>query len=463
MSTSLRVFVCGTQTDLVEEREGVLDAIRKLRLQHDSMEFFGARTDQPIETCLDEVRRSDVLVVVVGHLYGSVVPDRDISFTEAEYEEGRRLGKPCLVYMRHDDVRVLPRYIEQNPEKIVLLKHFKEKLLARHTVARFRDAQDLPLQVAADLSTTAQELRTAAQEGVIEHLTLLNRGVDGWNAWRVKNPKASPDLSGANLSGMNLTAADFRQVNLTDSDLSEATLRWTNLSGAVLRRANLTRALLDETVFANCDLTGATGMVTCRIAAPSTIDERTLRRSGKLPAEFLRVCGVSDFMIDNASIFRSEPLQFYSCFISYSRGDEEFVDRLYADLQDKGVRCWLDRRDLRGGDLLRDAVEGAIRAHDRLLLVLSESSLSSAWVDQEVTTAFEREKREKKTVLFPIRLDETIMAIKSGWPADLRRSRHIRDFTNWNDQDAYQEAFDRLIRDLKQEAEKGDSPQAGLD
>jgi hypothetical protein len=77
MMPSFTVFVCSTFSDLSEEREGVLDAIRRLKLQHDSMEFFGARAEQPIETCLQEVRASDVLVVIVGHRYGSIVPELD--------------------------------------------------------------------------------------------------------------------------------------------------------------------------------------------------------------------------------------------------------------------------------------------------------------------------------------------------------------------------------------------------
>ena len=85
IAASFTVFVCSTLSDLSQEREGVLDAIRRLKLQHDSMEFFGARADQPIETCLQEVRASDVLVVIVGHRYGSIVPEFGISYSEAEY------------------------------------------------------------------------------------------------------------------------------------------------------------------------------------------------------------------------------------------------------------------------------------------------------------------------------------------------------------------------------------------
>ena len=41
MNSSLTVFVCSTYNDLAEERNAVLDAIRRLQLQHDFMEFFG--------------------------------------------------------------------------------------------------------------------------------------------------------------------------------------------------------------------------------------------------------------------------------------------------------------------------------------------------------------------------------------------------------------------------------------
>ena len=41
------------------------------------------------------------------------------------------------------------------------------------------------------------------------------------------------------------------------------------------------------------------------------------------------------------------------------------------------------------------------------------------------------------------------MEIKTGWPAEIRRTRHIGDFTKWKDQEAYQKACTHLLRDLK--------------
>jgi hypothetical protein len=69
--------------------------------------------------------------------------------------------------------------------------------------------------------------------------------------------------------------------------------------------------------------------------------------------------------------------------------------------------------------------------------------------------AFEKERDQKATVLFPIRLDNAVMKSKLGWAADIKRSRHIGDFTKWKDHDSYQKAFDRLLRDLKAGGSRG--------
>jgi len=47
MKKNLTVFFCSTQSDLGPKREAILAAVRRLQLQHDSMEFFGARENTP--------------------------------------------------------------------------------------------------------------------------------------------------------------------------------------------------------------------------------------------------------------------------------------------------------------------------------------------------------------------------------------------------------------------------------
>ena len=222
-----------------------------------------------------------------------------------------------------------------------------------------------------------------------------------------------------------------------------------DIDHADLREANVEEARLAETVFADTNLSGTKGLDQCDHFGPSMLDHRTLARSGTLPIKFLRGCGLPDFIIDNVEALRGDPIQFYSLFISYSSTDDAFARRLHADLQDTGVRCWFAPEDLKIGDEIRPAIDSAIRLRDKLLLILSERSIESQWVKDEVEAAYEEEDRRGKTILFPIRLDDAVMDTSEAWAAKLRRQRNIGDFTDWKDHDAYQSAFDRLLRDLK--------------
>ena len=152
------------------------------------------------------------------------------------------------------------------------------------------------------------------------------------------------------------------------------------------------------------------------------------------------------------------PIQFYSCFISYSSKNQDFAERLHADLQDKGVRTWFDREDLKIGDIIRYGINEAIRVHDKLMLVLSENSIVSDWVEGEVEAALEREQREKRTVLFPLRLDDAVMETPIAWASHIRQTRHIGDFRGWENNTAYQIAFARLLRDLRAEESTSVTP-----
>jgi hypothetical protein len=92
--------------------------------------------------------------------------------------------------------------------------------------------------------------------------------------------------------------------------------------------------------------------------------------------------------------------------------------------------------------------------YDKLLLVLSQHSVASQWVEQEVETALEKERKEGRTVLFPIRLDEAVSEVEGGWPTLIRITRHIGDFTRWERFDDYRKALARLLHDLKAESSR---------
>lgn len=256
----------------------------------------------------------------------------------------------------------------------------------------------------------------------------------------------------ANLSGAYLIRSDFRQTSMAYADLRGSDLRGADLCQANLLEADLSESKVADTNFANVNLGHVKGLETIRHAGPSFISINTIYYSkGKIPEVFLRGSGVPEGFVGYMHSLVGQAFEFYSCFISYSSKDQEFATRLHADLQSKGVRCWFAPEDLKIGDKLRASFDEAIRLHDKLMVILSEDSVKSAWVEKEVETAFENERQQSRIVLFPIRLDEAAMEAKEAWAADIRRTRHIGDFRNWKDHDSYQRAFDRLLRDLRAE------------
>ena len=189
-------------------------------------------------------------------------------------------------------------------------------------------------------------------------------------------------------------------------------------------------------------------MYKCRHSGPSTVDHRTLSRSNRIPLSFWRGCGLPEFLVDNLTALQGDPLDFYSCFISYSHEDPDFAQRLYDDLQDATIRCWFAPEHLKIGDSVRKVIYDKIHVHDKLLLILSKHSVASPWVEEEVEQAIEEEGRRRRPVLFPVRLDDAVMRSRKGWASAVRK-RQIGDFRNRDSTSGYTRAFERLVRDLK--------------
>ena len=101
------------------------------------------------------------------------------------------------------------------------------------------------------------------------------------------------------------------------------------------------------------------------------------------------------------------------------------------------------------GQRIRQGIDEAIRVHDKLLLILSEKAIDSGWVAYEADRALSQELKEKRTILFPVRLDDAVFDVDEGWALHIKEDRHIGDFTDWSDDDKYNTAFQRLLRDLK--------------
>jgi uncharacterized protein YjbI with pentapeptide repeats len=314
-----------------------------------------------------------------------------------------------------------------------------------------------------------------------EHREIIKQGTNVWNEWRKKHPGIRPDLSGANLSRAKLWGADFwgadlneanlskttfegadlSETNLSEANLNDANLWGANLASADLRRANLSETNLKEadlsnvvignTSFGDRDFRLLNGLETIRHSGSSPLSINSIYKSeGKIPETFVKGTGAPDSFIEYMRALVANPIEYYTCFISYSSQDQDFAERIYADLQSNGVRCWFAPEDMKIGDKIRPRIDESIRLYDKLLLVISGHSICSEWVEHEVEMALAKERTKKQTVLFPVRLDKAIIEMnQDGWPSEVRHTRHIRDFERWKNHDEYQKSFQRLLRDLQ--------------
>lgn len=288
------------------------------------------------------------------------------------------------------------------------------------------------------------------------------------------------DLIGADLSGADLRLARLRRADLGQANLIGANLSWADLSWADLHSADLLGVTFGEAVLSNLDLSATKNLDACVHCGPSLLDRRTLCRSAPLPLSFLRGCGLSDWEIEAIKLYQrhlnrdqvidivyqlvnvrfGDPVQYHTCFISYTSADEAFCQKLYAALQNKGIRTWFAPHDMRGGLTLHDQVERGIQLNDKLLLVLTEDSMKSNWVKTEIKMARKREKEENRTILFPLRLvdmdairDWTLFDADAGedLAAKIREFHIPDDFVNWQDDMEFEIAFQRLLENLRPE------------
>ena len=313
----------------------------------------------------------------------------------------------------------------------------------------------------ANLSRAALEradlLAANCKQAILRHADLRQ-------AVLARDSLAGADLTLARLGGADLAGADLSSARLDRTDLRGADLSGTNLARAHLDRAELEGARLSaataaETVFRFLDLRAdlVLGLDEVHHAAPSLVDLFTLRLSeGGIPDVFLRGCGLADWEIAASTFYKPNltesdrtdiayeivnlqhgpAIQLYSVFISYSRADSDLADSIYGALQQRGVRCWLDKHEIRPGDKIFSRIDEGIRLWDKILLLCSRSSLSSWWVDKEIGMAFQKEQRlwaergEEVLALIPLDIDGTLLAkdpVSGAYTWTHPRSAEIRE------------------------------------
>lgn len=257
-------------------------------------------------------------------------------------------------------------------------------------------------------------------------------------------------MNEAVLNAANLGASKLRNVVFSAADLSSARLDHAQLINTRLDKADLNDAKLSQTILVNLDLSQALGLDTVEHLGPSSIGIDTIIKSkGKIPEVFLRGCGVPDEFIEFSRSLLSQPIQYYSCFISHSSLDKEFCERLYNDLRGAHVRTWYFPEDAKWGRPVWGEIDRSISIYDKLVLVCSQNSLQSGPVLREIERALNREGREGKHILFPIIIDDYVF---NEWQHPRKvdvLAKVVGDFRGWHiDVMQYNQSFKRLLDNL---------------
>lgn len=295
-------------------------------------------------------------------------------------------------------------------------------------------------------------------------------------AYLVSSDLSYVDFRGANLSEAHLDGAKLHRANLSGARLHQAKIRSANLYGANLSRADLSFTNLDRTSFSNAilhetdfsfarirfaeffnvDFSAARGLDTIIHGGPSHLGVQTLSRSlNNLPAAFLQGAGVPDSLLTYARSLKQDAPVYATCLLSYASPDETFAKRLQADLEARGVLCWSVPYDIANEEVIA-LIYAKMVVYDMLLLVISEHSTTETTgraVYYVVKEAVVKDRKGFVPFLLPIHLDKPPQRMPGTWARVLLLAQHqSRDFTHWNDNDAYQAAFEQVLRDLKAEA-----------
>ena len=260
----------------------------------------------------------------------------------------------------------------------------------------------------------------------------------------------------ANLSHCRLINAKFTKANLAKADLSRSILSRCDLSSADLTAATMRHIVFRETIFGNTNLQGVQGLDACQHQGPSTVDHRTVTLSKQLPIAFLRGCGLPDELISHYRSFLTNGLRTHTCFISCSRSDVNFALRLHDELQQQGVRCWIIPEELKGGHDLQIHVSQAIGPDDKLIIILSESSMSSDWIMEELQSTLEIQKKDQRRLLYPVALANP--SLVQSWTlmepgTFINLAREVRQFPipsfhDLHHEPSYHSAFNMLYQSL---------------
>lgn len=96
----------------------------------------------------------------------------------------------------------------------------------------------------------------------------------------------------------------------------------------------------------------------------------------------------------------------FRVFVSHSSADRTVAERLAMGLQAVGYGSWFAEWELQAGDSIVAKIEAALAACDVLIVVLSPKSVTSGWVQRELSSALMAQLSGQSVLLIPILVED---------------------------------------------------------
>jgi hypothetical protein len=102
-------------------------------------------------------------------------------------------------------------------------------------------------------------------------------------------------------------------------------------------------------------------------------------------------------------------MQQTAVFISHSSVDKPFVDKLVRDLIKIGVTVWYDKLDIKLGESIPGKINEGLSKAKYFIVVLSNSSVNSKWVLEELNSALMKQINLNGTFILPVKIDDCVV------------------------------------------------------
>ena len=91
-------------------------------------------------------------------------------------------------------------------------------------------------------------------------------------------------------------------------------------------------------------------------------------------------------------------------FLCHASEDKVFADRIASELLEHNIPIWYDKHEIRVGDSIVDRIDEALADATHVIVLLSHSSVSKAWVKKEFAAALARQLEKRQLRVLPVLL-----------------------------------------------------------